>query len=130
MPHFGHQAARGVNGEPDPANALPIGVQVKILSRRAQSRRGFLRNVATVVAIATPIVIVPILLQSGAEAGARTTFSGPACDQGQLDISGLTVGSDASVTVALNETDCDHQVVSLVAYQAQGPDYNSAGTQV
>ena len=102
---------------------------MKILSRRAQSRRGFLRNVATVVAVAAPIVIVPILLQSGAEAGARATFSGPACDQGQLDISDLTVGSDASVTVALNETDCDHQVVSLVAYKTQGPDYNSAGTQ-
>ena len=86
------------------------------------------RATLRVCAVVAPLVLVPILFGSTASAG--PSLAKTACVHGVLGgVGGLTVGASATVTVNLLESSCATQVVSLVAYQTEGPDYNSAGTQ-
>jgi hypothetical protein len=85
------------------------------------------RNAVRLAAVALPILLAPFVLESHATAGP----SGSACEHGPITgMESLTThDAAASVTIKLDETSCNSQIVSLVSYQTHGPDYVTAGAQ-
>jgi len=97
-------------------------------SANVRPRSRPLRSAGRVVALVMPLLFLSIVLAP--HVGAAPSANA-ACENGPLGGVGslAPTGQTSSVTAKLLDNACATQQVSLVSYQTEGPDYNSAGTE-
>jgi hypothetical protein len=101
---------------------------MKPTSTKSRPRLRSMRHTARALALITPLLLLPIVLASSAVAKTSTSA---ACVNGSLGGVGslAPTGQTSSATVELLDGACTTQQVSLISYQTEGPDYNSAGAE-